>query len=210
MCRAILQKDDLKLRYQALHHQFVASAKAVKIAHDQYPDYIMGNMICFMTAYPFTCNPDDMEQTSGNVMGGVKNPYLASSDWGWQIDPKGLRYTLNEIYGRYQIPIMVVENGLGAFDKIEEDGSIQDDYRIDYLKQHIEQMKEAVEDGVDLIAYTPWGCIDLVSASTGEMAKRYGFIYVEKYDDGTGSLARRKKKSFDWYKKVIQSNGEEL
>ena len=163
-----------------------------------------------MTAYPFTCNPDDMEQTSGNVMGGVKNPYLAFSDWGWQIDSKGLRYTLNEIYGRYQIPMMVVENGLGAFDKIEEDGSIQDDYRIDYLKQHIEQMKEAVKDGVDLIAYTPWGCIDLVSASTGEMAKRYGFIYVEKYDDGTGSLARRKKKSFDWYKKVIQSNGEEL
>ena len=152
----------------------------------------------------------DMEQTSGNVMGGVKNPYLAFSDWGWQIDPKGLRYTLNEIYGRYQIPMMVVENGLGAFDKIEEDGSIQDDYRIDYLKQHIEQMREAVEDGVDLLAYTPWGCIDLVSASTGEMAKRYGFIYVEKYDDGTGSLARRKKKSFDWYKKVIQSNGEEL
>lgn len=121
-----------------------------------------------MTAYPFTCNPDDMEQTSDNVMGGVKNPYLASSDWGWQIDPKGFRYTLNEIYGRYQIPMMVVENGLGAFDKIEEDGSIQDDYRIDYLKQHIEQMKEAVEDGVDLITYTPWGCIDLVSASTGD------------------------------------------
>lgn len=105
---------------------------------------------------------------------------------------------------------MVVENGLGAYDKIEEDGKIHDEYRIDYLKKHIEQMKEAVRDGVDLMGYTPWGCIDLVSASTGEMAKRYGFIYVEKYDDGTGDLSRRKKDSFDWYKKVIESNGEEL
>ena len=105
---------------------------------------------------------------------------------------------------------MVVENGLGAYDKLEEDGSIQDDYRIDYLRDHIKEMKEAVKDGVDLMGYTPWGCIDLVSASTGEMAKRYGFIYVEKYDDGTGTLARRKKKSFDWYKEVIASNGEIL
>lgn len=105
---------------------------------------------------------------------------------------------------------MVVENGLGAYDKIEEDGKIHDEYRIDYLKKHIEQLKEAVRDGVDLMGYTPWGCIDLVSASTGEMAKRYGFIYVEKYDDGTGDLSRRKKDSFDWYKKVIESNGEEL
>ena len=106
--------------------------------------------------------------------------------------------------------VMVVENGLGAYDKLEEDGSIQDDYRIDYLRDHIKEMKEAVKDGVDLMGYTPWGCIDLVSASTGEMAKRYGFIYVEKYDDGTGTLARRKKKSFDWYKEVIASNGENL
>ena len=105
---------------------------------------------------------------------------------------------------------MTVENGLGAYDKLEEDGSIQDDYRIDYLRDHIKEMKEAVKDGVDLMGYTPWGCIDLVSASTGEMAKRYGFIYVEKYDDGTGTLARRKKKSFDWYKEVIASNGENL
>jgi 6-phospho-beta-glucosidase len=146
----------------------------------------------------------------GNLVGGLSNPYLKASDWGWQIDPKGLRYTLNELYDRYQIPLMVVENGLGAFDKIEEDGTINDSYRIDYLRQHIEQMIGAVEDGVDLMGYTPWGCIDLVSASTGEMAKRYGFIYVEKYDDGTGTLARRKKASFDWYKKVIASNGEDL
>jgi len=162
--------------------------------------------------YMSNCATASPEQTSssGNLMGGAKNPYLESSDWGWQIDPKGLRYTLNEIYGRYRIPLMVVENGLGAYDKKEEDGSIRDDYRIDYLRKHIEQMKEAVEDGVDLMGYTPWGCIDLVSASTGEMAKRYGFIYVEKYDDGTGDLSRRKKKSFEWYKKVIETNGEEL
>jgi len=278
----INQVDNQQLRYQALHHQLVASAKVVKIAHENYPQFQMGNMICFITMYPFSCNPDDIletqknmqmtnwfcsdiqvrgtypyyakrffeenniiikmedddvevlkggcvdfytfsyymsncvaknptsEQVSGNVMGGLKNPYLKASDWGWQIDPKGLRYTLNEIYARYEIPLMVVENGLGAYDKIEEDGSINDDYRIDYLKEHIEQMKEAVADGVDLMGYTPWGCIDLVSASTGEMAKRYGFIYVEKYDDGTGTLARRKKKSFDWYKKLIASNGENL
>lgn len=106
--------------------------------------------------------------------------------------------------------MMIVENGLGAYDEKEEDGTINDDYRIEYLKAHIEQMKEAVEDGVDLIGYTPWGCIDLVSASTGEMAKRYGFIYVDKYDDGSGDLSRSKKKSFNWYKQVIASNGENL
>lgn len=276
------QVDIPQLRFQGLHHQFVASAKAVRLAHEIDPEYKVGCMQLFATMYPLTCNPDDVvecqkfsrvknwfcgdvqvrgqypaymkryfrendihlkmeegdaeilrkgcvdyytfsyymsgcisadpnhEQAEGNLIGGVSNPYLKASDWGWQIDPKGLRYTLNEIYDRYQIPVMVVENGLGAYDKIEEDGTIQDDYRIDYLRQHIEQMKEAVEDGVDLMGYTPWGCIDLVSASTGEMAKRYGFIYVEKYDDGTGDLSRKKKKSFDWYKKVIESNGEVL
>jgi 6-phospho-beta-glucosidase len=274
--------DKPQERFQGLHHQFVASAKAVKLAHEKYPQFKMGNMSLFATMYPYTCNPDDVvetqkqmqmmnwfcsdvqvrgyypyfadryfeekgitikkepgddeilkegtvdfytfsyymsncvalnpdkELTAGNLMGGIKNPYLKASDWGWQIDPKGLRYTLNEIYGRYQIPVMVVENGLGAYDKLEEDGSINDDYRIDYLRLHIEQMHEAVKDGVDLMGYTPWGCIDLVSASTGEMAKRYGFIYVDKYDDGTGDLSRRKKKSFDWYKKVIASNGTDL
>lgn len=276
------QVDIPQLRFQGLHHQFVASAKAVKLAHEKYPQFKMGNMICFITMYPSTCNPDDILETqqqmqmmnwfcsdvqvrgeypyyaanyfkkhnivikeepedrnvlkegcvdfytfsyymsnciaknpdkeavSGNITGGLKNPYLEASEWGWQIDPKGLRYTLNEIYGRYGIPLMVVENGLGARDTIEEDGSIHDGYRIDYLRKHIEQMKEAAEDGVDLLGYTPWGCIDLVSASTGEMAKRYGFIYVEKYDDGTGTLARRKKDSFEWYQKVIESNGEIL
>ncbi|MBE5973769.1 MAG: glycoside hydrolase family 1 protein [Paenibacillaceae bacterium] len=276
------QVDNPQLRFQGLHHQFVASALVVKAGHEIDPDCKIGCMICHITTYPMTCNPDDileaqkrnqilnqfcgdvqvrgeypkfmdryfkensleikmepgdleiikegcvdyytfsyymsncasadpdLEKTSGNLMGGAKNPYLEASDWGWQIDPKGLRYTLNELYGRYEIPLMVVENGLGAYDKKGEDGSIQDDYRISYLKKHIEQMREAVADGVDLMGYTPWGCIDLVSASTGEMAKRYGFIYVEKYDDGTGDLSRKKKKSFDWYKNVIETNGEVL
>ncbi|BBF44001.1 6-phospho-beta-glucosidase [Lachnospiraceae bacterium KM106-2] len=275
-------EDNPQVRFQALHHQFIASAKAVKLAHEKYPQFKMGNMICFITMYPYTCNPDDMIKaqkemqimnwfcsdiqvrgaypsyaeryfeennitikmeegdcdvlkegtvdfytfsyymsnctaekkeettTSGNLAGGLKNPYLKSSDWGWQIDPKGLRYTLNAIYDRYGIPLMVVENGLGAYDKVEEDGSINDTYRIDYLKAHIEQMKEAVKDGVDLMGYTPWGCIDLVSASTGEIAKRYGFIFVDKFDDGTGTLERKRKKSFSWYQKVIATNGEEL
>jgi 6-phospho-beta-glucosidase len=148
--------------------------------------------------------------TGDNIISGAKNPYLKSSDWGWQIDPKGLRYSLNEIYARYGIPMMVVENGLGAYDEKGEDGMVHDTYRIDYLRQHIEQMKEAVKDGVDLMGYTPWGCIDLVSASTGEMAKRYGFIYVNKFDDGTGDLSRERKESFFWFKKVIESNGEVL
>ena len=147
----------------------------------------------------------------GNAaISSLLNPYLKASEWGWQIDPKGLRYSLNELYDRYQIPLMVVENGLGAKDVIEEDGSINDDYRIDYLRQHIEQMAEAVKDGVDLMGYTPWGCIDVVSFNTGELRKRYGFIYVDKQDDGSGTLARSRKKSFGWYQKVIASNGEDL
>lgn len=157
-----------------------------------------------------TSNAEENAKAEGNLLGGIANPYLTASEWGWQIDPKGLRWTLNEIYSRYQIPMMVVENGLGARDVLEKDGSIHDDYRIDYFRQHIKQMREAVADGVDLMGYTPWGCIDLVSASTGEMAKRYGFIYVEKYDDGTGTLARRRKDSFFWYKNVIATNGSDL
>ena len=153
---------------------------------------------------------NDKEKTKGNWVEGVKNPYLESTEWGWQIDPVGLRYALTELYSRYRIPIMVVENGLGAQDKIEVDGSIHDDYRIEYLSEHVKAMKEAIADGVDLIGYTPWGCIDLVSASTGEMKKRYGFIYVDKDNEGNGTLNRSKKKSFYWYKKVIETNGEEL
>ena len=275
--------DDPEKRFQALHHEFVASALAVKMAHEIDPNYKVGCMQIMATSYPLTPDPQDQilnqqhnrrmnwfcsdvqcrgayptymkryfkehnitikmepedaqilkegpvdfytcsyymsfcqtvhtentKETAGNMMGGTANPYLKASDWGWQIDPIGLRYSLNEIWDRYQLPIIVVENGLGAYDKKSEDGKIHDDYRIDYLRQHIQQMGEAVEDGVDLIGYTTWGCIDLVSASTGEYAKRYGFIYVNRFDDGTGDFSREKKDSFYWYKKVIASNGEDL
>ena len=152
------------------------------------------------------------EVSFGNLIGGAKNPYLKASPWGWQIDPTGLRYTLNKLAGRYpHTPLMVVENGLGMIDKKEEDGSVHDDYRIDYLRDHVKAMKAAVEeDGVNLIGYTTWGCIDLVSAGTGEMYKRYGFIYVDRNDDGTGDFSRSRKDSFYWYKKVCESNGEDL
>ena len=141
----------------------------------------------------------------------VRNPYVKASDWGWQIDPVGLRYAMNWFYDRYQLPLFIVENGFGAIDQLNSDGTIDDDYRIDYLKAHIEAMKTAVEeDGIDLLGYTPWGCIDLVSAGTGEMKKRCGFIYVDKDNEGQGTLKRSKKKSFDWYKQVIATNGEQL
>ena len=141
----------------------------------------------------------------------VANPFIKTNDWGWPIDPVGLRYALNWMTTRWHKPLFIVENGLGAYDKLTPDHKIHDDYRIDYLRSHIEQMKLAVtKDGVDLIGYLPWGCIDLVSASTGEMQKRYGFIYVDEDDHGQGSLKRYKKDSFYWYKKVIESNGENL
>jgi len=151
------------------------------------------------------------EMTGGNMLNAIINPYLKASDWGWTVDPVGLRLALNYLYDRYQIPLFIVENGLGAVDEIGPDGKIHDDYRIAYLREHIEQMKLAVdEDGVELMGYTPWGCIDLVSAGTGEMKKRYGFVYVDRDNEGNGSLNRMKKDSFDWYKKVIASNGEDL
>ena len=146
----------------------------------------------------------------GNVVRSVKNPYLQTSQWGWAIDPLGLRITMNQLYDRYQKPLFLVENGLGAHDTVEPDGSVHDDYRIDYLRRHIEAVKQAVSDGVDLMGYIAWSGIDLVSASTGEMSKRYGFVYVDKQDDGTGTLARSKKDSFYWYQKVIRSNGADL
>ena len=154
-------------------------------------------------------------ETTGNAFKGTRNPYLKVSEWGWQIDPLGLRITLNSLYDRYQKPLFIVENGLGAKDELVEDGqgsyTVDDQYRIDYLRAHIQAFKQAVEeDGVELLGYTPWGCIDLVSASTGEMAKRYGFIYVDRDNQGNGSLKRYKKRSFEWYKKMIASNGEEL
>ena len=157
----------------------------------------------------------DVEEINAGTVGGnrhsVKNPYVKVSDWGWAIDPVGLRYSLNVMYERYELPLFIVENGLGAFDKLNDDKTCDDSYRIDYLRAHISEMKKAVEnDGVVLMGYIPWGCIDVVSFTTGELAKRYGFIYVDFNDDGTGSGARYKKKSFDWYKKVIASNGENL
>ncbi|MCR5755087.1 MAG: 6-phospho-beta-glucosidase [Acetatifactor sp.] len=150
------------------------------------------------------------EATAGNAFASLPNPYLQKSAWGWAIDPVGLRITMNALYDRYQKPLFIVENGLGAADQVLDDGTIADDYRIEYLKAHIEQMKEAMKDGVELIGYLVWGCIDLVSASTGEMSKRYGFIYVDRQDDGTGTMKRIKKKSFEWYKDVIAQDLEML
>lgn len=276
-----LSKQDL---YQAVHHELVASALAVKIAHEMMPEAKVGCMILSMPVYPLTPAPEDViasmkadhmndffgdvhvrgaypgymkryfrendirfkmedgdeeilkntvdfvsfsyymsicetadptvEKGPGNIMGGVPNPYLKTSDWGWQIDPQGLRYVLNKFYDRYQKPLFIVENGLGAADQLVagEDGepTVMDDYRIEYLNDHLVQVREAVEDGVEVMGYTTWGCIDLVSASTAELKKRYGFIYVDRNDDGTGTLKRYKKKSFEWYRKVIESNGEYL
>ncbi|MEE3488501.1 MAG: 6-phospho-beta-glucosidase [Bulleidia sp.] len=276
------QVDVPQVRYQALHHQLVASARTVILGHEINPDFRIGNMIAMMPVYPLTCNPMDMlkaqedwrvhqwycadvqcrgeygyycepfwkennialditeedrevlkkgtvdfysfsyyqtncvstdkaADSAGNLLAGVKNPYLKTSAWGWQIDPEGLRFTLNEIYSRYGLPMIIVENGLGARDVLTEDKRVHDDYRIDYLRQHISAMKDAVEkDHVDLLGYTMWGCIDLVSASTGEMAKRYGFIYVDSDDYGNGTFSRYRKDSFWWYKKCIASNGEDL
>ena len=150
------------------------------------------------------------EETAGNLILSEPNPYLEASDWGWQIDPVGLRITLNKLYDRYQVPLMVVENGLGALDKVEEDGSIHDQYHIDYLESHVKQMYEAIEDGVDLMGYTWWDCTDLVSASTSEMSKRYGFVYVDADDQGNGSFDRSRKDSFFYYKDLIATRGANI
>lgn len=148
--------------------------------------------------------------SSGNLVTGNKNPYLKASDWGWQIDPVGLRITLNQLYDRYNIPLFIAENGLGAKDDLERDLSVHDSYRIDYLREHIQQMKEAVADGVKIIGYTMWGIIDIVSCGTIEMSKRYGVIYVDLDDEGKGSYQRYKKDSFYWYQKCIRTHGQDL
>lgn len=150
----------------------------------------------------------DENQSAGNAFLGVKNPYLETSDWGWQIDAVGLRLTMHQLYDRYQKPLFIVENGLGAVDILNEDCTVEDDYRIDYHKAHINEMKKAMSEGVELLGYTTWGCIDLISSGSGEMKKRYGFIYVDKNNDGTGTMNRYKKKSFCWYKSVIENGGE--
>jgi len=278
--------DDKQARFEGLHNEFVASARAVIEGHKINPDFMIGCMIASMCFYPLSPRPEDMqdmldtemvtndfcgdvhvrgeysreamkflerqgidtsymtqgdldlikqgtvdfytfsyyqsncvgtsevdgENISGNIFGGKPNPFLKASDWGWQIDPEGLRYTLRKLQGRYpDTPLMVVENGFGAFDKVEDDGSIHDPYRIDYFREHIAAMKRAVDiDGVNLIGYTTWGPLDIVSAGTGQLAKRYGFIYVDRHDDGTGDFSRSRKDSFYWYKKCIASNGEDL
>ncbi len=160
-----------------------------------------------------TGDPAKKVAGEGNIMGGVPNPTLPASEWGWQIDPVGLRIVLNQFWDRWQKPLFIVENGLGAKDELVEVDSVKtvlDDYRISYLNDHLVQVGEALADGVDLLGYTTWGPIDLVSASTAQMSKRYGFIYVDRGDDGTGTLARYKKKSFDWYAQVIATNGANL
>lgn len=276
-------EEEERVKYQAAHHELVASALATKLAHEIDPSNQVGCMFAAGSVYPFCCRPEDVwkaveknrenyffidvqsrgvyppyavkqlerkqilpqmaegdieclrdntvdfisfsyynsrcvssevsleEQAGGNLFASKKNPYLASSQWGWPIDPLGLRITLNEVYDRYQKPLFIVENGLGARDQPDENGFVEDDDRIDYLREHIKAFKAAVEvDGVDLMGYTTWGCIDLVSAGTGEMSKRYGFIYVDQDDLGQGTMRRSKKKSFDWYRDVIRSNGEDL
>ncbi|PAF19161.1 glycoside hydrolase family 1 protein [Terribacillus saccharophilus] len=267
--------------YQALHHQFVASALVTKDCHEIIPGSQVGCMLTKLTTYPNTCKPEDVEITlkknlqnyfyadvqvfgeyprltlkklerkgiqiqmeegdleilkentvdylsfsyymsltesakdgleraAGNTVTGVKNPYLPATDWGWQIDPVGLKISLLELYDRYRKPLIIVENGMGAKDVVESDGSIHDDYRVNYFREHFRQMKEAVEEGVELFGYTSWGSIDIISAGTSQMSKRYGFIYVDQDDDGNGTLERTRKDSFYWYKKVIESNGEDL
>ncbi len=267
--------------YQAIHHQLVASARAVKACHEICPDAKIGNMLLGAMLYPLTCQPADVieamqqnrewqffgdvqvrgyypsymnryfkdrgitleisaqdkedlkhtvdyisfsyymtgcvttneelnQKARGNILNMVPNPHLASSEWGWQIDPEGLRYILNVLYDRYQKPLFIVENGLGARDTVEADGSINDDYRITYLNDHLVQVREAIEDGVEVWGYTSWGPIDLVSASKAEFSKRYGFIHVDRDDSGTGTLTRTRKKSFFWYQEVIKTQGESL
>lgn len=267
--------------YQAIHHQLVASALAVKACHEIIADARIGNMLLGGLMYPLTCKPEDIletlqenrawqffgdvqcrgvypgymqrffrdndiqiditdadrealkstvdfisfsyymtgcvtadealnEQARGNILSMVPNPHLASSEWGWQIDPVGLRTLLNVLWDRYQKPLFIVENGLGAKDTPDADGVVQDDYRISYLNDHLVQVREAIEDGVEVMGYTSWGPIDLVSASKAEFSKRYGFIYVDRDDSGKGTLARSRKKSFYWYKEVIATKGASL
>ena len=270
-------EDRYAVLYQAAHHEFVASARAVIEGHKINPDFQIGCMLAMSPVYPASCRPMDQmaalkEMDKSFYFGDVQcrghypsyilkewelkgyriemekddlvlleegrvdyfalsyymsfvraydeetasykevpNPYVKASDWGWQIDPTGLRYMLNVLAERYELPLMIVENGIGLHEEPDESGIVQDDERISYFAAHIAEMKKAVEeDGVTLMGYLPWGPIDLVSAGTGEMEKRYGFIYVDKNNKGEGTLRRVPKKSFGWYQKVIRSNGEDL
>lgn len=179
-----------------------------EILADNTVDYLG---MSYYSSRTTSADPEVMRKsTSGNVFGSASNPYVKKSEWGWTIDPLGFRITTNQLYDRYQKPLFVVENGLGAIDTPDENGHIEDDYRIEYLREHIAAMGEAIEDGVPIIGYTSWAPIDMVSASSGEMKKRYGYIYVDRDNQGNGTKARSKKKSFDWYKKVIATNGQDL
>ena len=183
------------------------------ITEDDLDDLARGTVDMYTFSYymsQLVTTHEVKDKVGGNFSAGARNEYLKYSDWGWATDADGLEYYLEMIYDRYHLPIMVVENGLGAYDTVESDGSIHDPFRIEYYRLHIEAMDKALANGVDLIGYTTWGCIDVVSAGTGEMRKRYGFIYVDMDDEGKGSMARSRKDSFFWYKKVIASNGEDL
>ncbi len=191
----------------------------IEIAMEPEDKEILKNTVDFVSfSYYMSCcataDPERAQKGEGNLLGGVPNPTLKASEWGWQIDPKGLRYVLNMFWDRWQKPLFIVENGLGAVDVLTENEegklTVEDDYRIQYLHDHLVQVGEALLDGVEVMGYTSWGCIDVVSASTAELKKRYGYIYVDRNDDGTGTLNRYKKKSFYWYKDVIASNGESL
>ena len=195
------KENDINIKFESGDKELLAENTVDFISFSYYMSSVQAH------------DPENYQSGIGNLLGGIANPYLESSEWGWQVDPIGLRIVLNNLYDRYQLPLFIVENGLGAKDVLIEgaDGpTVDDDYRIDYLKKHLQQVGEAIEDGVELLGYTTWGCIDLVSASTAQMSKRYGFIYVDKNDDGSGTLNRYKKKSFYWYKEVIESNGETL
>ncbi|WP_312432151.1 glycoside hydrolase family 1 protein [Lacrimispora sp.] len=201
-----------------IKHYFEKNNVKLEMTEQDYSDLKEGTVDFYTFSYYnsncVTVDEENKELVSGNNASGIINPYIKYSDWGWGIDPVGLRYTLNLVYDRYKLPIIITENGLGAVDQLVPDGNgsftVEDDYRIDYLQKHIEQMGLAIEDGVDLIGYTAWSAMDIVSLCSGEFKKRYGFIYVSSDDQGEGSLIRYKKKSFYWYKKVIESNGADL
>lgn len=168
--------------------------------------------LSYYMSYCATADKEKNKKSRGNIMSAVKNPYLSESEWGWQIDPKGLRYILNQLYDRYQLPLFIVENGLGASDELVAEGqsgyTVKDDYRIEYMRKHLLELQEAIKDGVEVLGYTSWGPIDIVSNTSNQMSKRYGFIYVDRHDDGSGTMKRYKKESFHWYKQVIESNGQ--
>ena len=199
--KAMWKKDNVNIQMEEGDEKILSEGKI---------DYV-GISYYMSSAVKADAENDISSSSDGSTLKTVKNPYVKASDWGWQIDPVGLRYSLATLYERYELPIFIIENGFGAIDILDEDKNCDDTYRIEYLKAHIEEMKKAVEiDGVEVMGYTPWGCIDVVSFTTGELRKRYGFIYVDKNDDGTGTGKRYKKKSFEWYKNVIKTNGEEL